>query len=128
WSNTGDRKIFLGWMSNWRYASRVPTVKWRSAMTIPRDLSLEKIDGKYFIKSEPVPELKTLAKNKTGKSITPSMPINNLTLPLDGPAMLSFSLPHPQSFTLTFTNDENEKLMVGFDSSANQYFIDRTQA
>src|SRR5690606_13223753 len=46
WSNTGDRKIFLGWMSNWRYASRVPTVKWRSAMTILRDLSLEKIDGK----------------------------------------------------------------------------------
>src|SRR5687767_9219061 len=48
WSNTGERKIFLGWMSNWQYADRVPTEKWRSAMTIPRDLGLEKIGEKYL--------------------------------------------------------------------------------
>jgi fructan beta-fructosidase len=29
-SNTGKEKIFLGWMSNWQYAVRVPTIKWRS--------------------------------------------------------------------------------------------------
>ena len=35
-----DKKIFLGWMSNWHYASKVPTNPWRSAMTLPRELSL----------------------------------------------------------------------------------------
>jgi len=35
WSNTGNRRIFLGWMSNWEYATSVPTKAWRSAMTIP---------------------------------------------------------------------------------------------
>ena len=40
WSNTGNRKIFLGWMSNWSYAQLVPTQTWRSAMTLPRNLSL----------------------------------------------------------------------------------------
>ena len=25
WSNTGERKIFTGWMSNWLYAQQVPT-------------------------------------------------------------------------------------------------------
>lgn len=49
WSNTRDRKIFLGWMSNWQYARVVPTEKWRSAMTVPRDLNLEKIGDKYFV-------------------------------------------------------------------------------
>jgi fructan beta-fructosidase len=40
-SNTAnDKKIFLGWMSNWHYAGKVPTHPWRSAMTIPRELSL----------------------------------------------------------------------------------------
>jgi fructan beta-fructosidase len=34
WSNTSDRKIFLGWMSNWLYANIVPTEKWRGAMTV----------------------------------------------------------------------------------------------
>lgn len=41
-SNAPDsRKIFLGWMSNWHYAAKVPTEPWRSAMTIPRELSLQ---------------------------------------------------------------------------------------
>mgnify|MGYP002136269107 CR=1 FL=1 len=41
-SNAPDnKKIFLGWMSNWHYAGNVPTHPWRSAMTIPRELSLE---------------------------------------------------------------------------------------
>lgn len=35
-----NKKIFLGWMSNWEYAGKVPTDPWRSAMTIPRELSL----------------------------------------------------------------------------------------
>ena len=40
-SNTDEnKKIFLGWMSNWHYASKVPTDPWRSAMTLPRELSL----------------------------------------------------------------------------------------
>ena len=29
-------------MSNWRYGQMVPTSKWRSAMTIPRDITLIK--------------------------------------------------------------------------------------
>ena len=34
------KKIFLGWMSNWHYAGKAPTDPWRSAMTLPRELSL----------------------------------------------------------------------------------------
>ena len=41
-SNAPDNKrIFLGWMSNWDYAVKVPTDPWRSAMTVPRELSLK---------------------------------------------------------------------------------------
>ena len=36
-----DKKIFLGWMSNWHYAGKVPTDPWRSTMTLPRELSLQ---------------------------------------------------------------------------------------
>jgi sucrose-6-phosphate hydrolase SacC (GH32 family) len=40
-SNVPDnKKILLGWMSNWHYAPKVPTDPWRSAMTLPRELSL----------------------------------------------------------------------------------------
>ena len=70
WSNTGARKIFFGWMSNWDYANVVPTVKWRSASTLPRDLTLEKIGDRYLLRSLPVGEIEKIAgrAGRGGKS------------------------------------------------------------
>ena len=53
WHNTTGKRIFLGWMSNWLYAIRVPTQQWRSAMTIPRDLALQNINGDIRLTSTP---------------------------------------------------------------------------
>src|SRR5437773_5860880 len=52
WSNTGKRKIFLGWMSNWLYANKVPTIKWRNAMTLPRELKLMHVGNELLIASQ----------------------------------------------------------------------------
>jgi len=130
WSNTGNRKIFLGWMSNWLYANKVPTEKWRSAMTVPRELALEKMGDKFFILSKPVTELDKIAGEplvvenieaghydltaKTGK--------------LTGPARLSFSSDQVANFSITLSNDQGEKVALGYDKTSNNYFIDRTQA
>lgn len=118
--NTGSRKIFLGWMSNWQYANVVPTEKWRSATTVPRDLGLEKIGDKYFVTSVPSKELKnleevqgTLADNKAK---------------LNGAAVLHMSADTIESFTVTLSNDSSQKVVVGYDKAANQYYIDRTRA
>jgi len=53
------KKIFLGWMSNWEYANKVPTDPWRSAMTIPRELSLQgnTLVQKPIMRPEGFPEL-----------------------------------------------------------------------
>ena len=51
------RRIYLGWMSNWRYANVVPTDGWRNQMTIPRELHLRNIEGKYKVIQYPVEEL-----------------------------------------------------------------------
>ncbi|MEQ8237879.1 MAG: glycoside hydrolase family 32 protein, partial [Cyclobacteriaceae bacterium] len=32
-----ERRIFIGWMSNWQYAQEVPSKRFRSAMTLPRE-------------------------------------------------------------------------------------------
>ena len=55
--------MFLGWMSNWLYANVVPTETWRSAMTIPRDLKLVKVDNELFIVSAPVKEMARIKSN-----------------------------------------------------------------
>src|ERR1700759_37504 len=57
WHNTGNRRIFLGWMSNWSYATVVPTSPWRSACTVPRELGLFTYLGHMYLKSAPVTQL-----------------------------------------------------------------------
>jgi fructan beta-fructosidase len=54
WNAPTDRgkKLFMGWMSNWEYAQVVPTYKWRSSMTLPRELSLVELDGQFHIKQQ----------------------------------------------------------------------------
>ena len=41
WSDAPDnRRILLGWMSNWKYAAVTPAASFRGAMTLPRELAL----------------------------------------------------------------------------------------
>jgi fructan beta-fructosidase len=130
WSNTGNRKIFLGWMSNWQYADKVPTHPWRSAMTIPRELSLEKIGDKYFVASKPVGELNILAEGETVKEniAAASYNLTAITGKLLGPARLFITSEKLESFTITISNDAGEKVVIGYDKENNNYFIDRTNS
>lgn len=131
WSNTGQRKVFLGWMSNWLYADKVPTVNWRSAMTVPRELSLKEVNGKILLASAPVKEL----QNATATVRT----LNNLSVnsPLDltqrlGTSGKQYILKLKSSllkdFTLTLKNDQHESLVVGYSSKDKRYYIDRSVA
>jgi fructan beta-fructosidase len=61
WSNTGDRHLFIGWMNNWQYAGNVPCTPWRSAMTLPRELSLKEVGGQLLLSSSVIPEISKIA-------------------------------------------------------------------
>ncbi len=130
WSNTGNRRILIGWMSNWQYANVVPTQNWRSAMTIARELKLVKSGDKYLLASAPVKEIeKAIMKTFTAPAIRAGA--YNLTAKagaLNGAARLSISLNKAESFSIRLSNDLGEKLVLGYDKERNQYFIDRTQS
>lgn len=121
WSNTGDRKIFLGWMSNWIYANQVPTVKWRNAMTIPRELSLEKINGELRLASEPVKELNRLKVNSG---------VARGNLYPDIPRQFLFNLNETgiADYSIILSNDAGERLLIGYDKIKKEYFIDRSHS
>jgi beta-fructofuranosidase/levanase len=54
------RRIWLAWMSNWNYANDVPTSPWRSAMTLPRSLSLMPTDAGLRLRQQPLREFTSL--------------------------------------------------------------------
>ena len=66
WSDlprTDPRTIMIGWMNNWDYGQKTPTGTWRSAMTLPRELSLYRLgDGSMALRQRPVREIRALER------------------------------------------------------------------
>jgi fructan beta-fructosidase len=123
-TNTGKEKIFLGWMSNWAYGTKVPTVKWRSAMTVPRSVNLKKIGQGYFTAMMPVSALEKLVIRTA--SYGHNIPENGISI--SGPVRLEFSVSELHSFFFTFSNSSGQFLKAGYDEEKNSFFIDRTKA
>lgn len=132
WSNTGNRKIFLGWMSNWMYANLVPSVRWRNAMTIPRELHIKHVGKQMYVASEPVEELNKIQSNQISLqnvTVAKSIDLTKLTKKdITIPFRLNLSLEEVKDFSIILSNNLGEKLVVGFDKNLNQYFIDRTNS
>ncbi len=129
WSNTGNRKIFLGWMSNWLYANLVPTETWRNAMTIPRELKLKQVGEEIFVTSEPVKELAIIqSKPIIAKNVIvpKTMDLSKITKAAKLPCRLTFTLEKSKDFSIVLSNKGGDKLVVGYHKNQNQYFIDRT--
>ncbi len=127
------RRIFLGWMSNWDYANVVPTDVWRSAMTVPRTLTLHRTKSGPRLFSTPVNEMRLL-RGETGT--IPAQRVSGivpLRLPDGATAAsaevdLEFLVP-PGTVTdlaLEVSNTKGEVYRVGFDAVANQFYSDRT--
>jgi len=54
-----NRKIFIGWMCNWDYASKLPSPIWRTSMTTPRELQLLTLGDEIRLTANPIAELST---------------------------------------------------------------------
>ncbi len=54
------RRIALAWMSNWQYANQVPTLQFRSANSVPRNLGLFEYKGETYCSVTPSKELLAL--------------------------------------------------------------------
>ncbi len=134
WSNIPDkdgRKLFIGWMSNWQYASKVPTKAWRSAMTIPRELKLIKNEGHYRIVSLPVKELdkyisKTLQKDKIVVNENQII-VDNSTVDMSK-LDISFTVTDIKAnsnYDFILSNNQNNALRFGINKKENSFYIDR---
>jgi fructan beta-fructosidase len=128
WSNTGTRRIFLGWMSNWLYGQRVPTDPWRSANTIPRELRLAKVGDSLYLTSTPVKELDDLEGPPEQELIPPGPSASpGIMTPLHIPAKVNLKTNKVAAFDLVFSNRFGDSTVIRFDG-AGTYYIDRRHA
>ncbi|MCR8894003.1 GH32 C-terminal domain-containing protein [Bacteroides sp. ET336] len=134
WNNAPDgRCIAIGWMSNWQYANNVPTLQYRSANTIARDLSLFKQDGSIFLKSEPCKEM--LEARKDGRQIKTVNVAKAETISLspqsdNGTYEVELSINPGKSKEVSFvlSNGKGEKVLMTYDVLKKTFAIDRTKS
>ncbi len=59
--NTIDKQpISIGWVNNWEYANTIPTKPWKSAMSLPRKLSVKKQGDDWVLVQQPVSNVESL--------------------------------------------------------------------
>jgi fructan beta-fructosidase len=130
------RRLFLGWMSNWNYATVVPTKLWRSAMTIPRELSLTDLNGKSTLISRPVTEIEKL-RRKSVIAITEPQKINgekvinsdSINL-MQSELIFNFNVENFKydSLGIILDNSLKEKLVIGYSAVKKLFFVNRSNA
>jgi fructan beta-fructosidase len=131
WHNIQNTRLFTGWMSNWDYARLTPTLTWRGAMSLPRELSLRRIGAEIYLCSLPARQLHSHEQQVhrlSDRLLTQALDLSD-AMPLQ-PAQLSIRLQlrELRAFTLELSNTQGDALLLGFDESKPCFFIDRQQA
>jgi sucrose-6-phosphate hydrolase SacC (GH32 family) len=101
-----NRRIYLGWMSNWEYAKDIPANPARGSMTIPRELSLVTIDGKITLLQNPVKEILRSGISDDTFTITPTQSKSGIR----------------------FTHEDGTSFDIGYDPQSKEIYIDRSSA
>lgn len=119
WSNTGDRKMMIGWMNNWQYAGSVPCSPWRSAMTLPRELKLINYNGKPLLANTVVGEIDKIAGGwqSAGSS-----------LDAKDAYQLRVNIDLDKNSTITLSNSNGEKYVIDINVSNRTLTSHRTSA
>lgn len=138
WSDvpaSDGRKLLLGWMGNWQYAQMVPTGNWRSAMTLPRELTLVRDEDGYRLCSKPAKEILAYRLDTLQPDIIQIVDTANVTYRsgIQGPLLeveLTLDIPEGEQplVGIELSNDRGEFYRIGYDASTNSYFSDRSRS
>ncbi len=121
-----NKRIFIGWMSNWSYARNTPTKNWRSAMTLPRELSLAKNNGDYVLKNVPVEQFKkqeTIAFSKD-EIILKANQKTTFNYQYLNQSAVQFNAKN-ENLKLVFSNDVKDSLVINYDAIRKTFSVDR---
>lgn len=108
------RIVAIPWMSNWQYGNHVPTLQFRSANGLPRELGLFSYQGESYISVKPSPEVFKAFSNKTSTKLQPASYIEVTNI--------------KGNASITLKNDQNEEVVMVYDAKKGTFSMDRNQS
>ncbi|MGF9914822.1 glycoside hydrolase family 32 protein [Paenibacillus ehimensis] len=124
------RRLFIGWMSNWKYANLTPTEGFRGAMTVPRELQLRSgADGCATLVQKPVRELEYARVQ--------ALELTNVSWKEAEEALASLRLESYEmkvvassgsSYAFKVKKGDQGETVVGVDAARGEVYVDRTKS
>ncbi|WP_284645737.1 GH32 C-terminal domain-containing protein [Paenibacillus silviterrae] len=126
------RRIWTGWMSNWRYPFQMPTAAWKGNLSIPRELKLRDIPGTGLrLVQLPVKELTKLRGKAVQLSRQELVPGRNPLAGMKGTSYeleAEFTAGSGSRFGFKLRTGLGQETLVGYDASASKLTVDRTKS
>ncbi|GLW55075.1 glycoside hydrolase family 32 protein [Kitasatospora phosalacinea] len=126
------RRVVIGWMNNWQYGGNIPTSPWRSADSLPRELSLKTVDGAPQLVQVPVEELEQLRTGTVGTAPATAVaagadvPLSTQGALLDITATLRAGT--AQDFGIKVHTGGGQETRIGYDTTTQELYVDRTRS
>ncbi len=107
-----NRRTVMAWMSNWQYANQVPTMQFRSANSVPRDLGMFEYKGEYYVSVVPSKEMLSLRGNKA------KQPTETCEIVVDV----------KKQTEIVLSNAKGEQVIMRYDAARQTFSMDRTKS
>jgi fructan beta-fructosidase len=126
------RRLWIGWMTNLRYAADIPTgPDWRGMMSVPRSLTLRQVGGHLRLIQQPVRELQSL-RNRHRAVPRTHLASGVTTLEENaGDAVelaAEFTPGGARQFGVKVCVGDGRETIVGYDVARREMFVDRTRS
>lgn len=135
WENlprSAHRLLWIGWMNDWRYAAKTPTMPWRGQMSLPREVELENISHRISLVQRPAPELhaaRTTHLHFSGWTLKSAR--RALSLPAGKGALEILARVRPlgaHRVGLILSTGSGERTVIGYDPHDRSVYVDRSRS
>lgn len=133
WSDEPQgRRVMVGWLTNWQYATKVPTTTWRGVFSLPREISLRQTQNGVRLCHQPIAELAALRGVHRSWQNIAIAPGTNLLEDIKADSVeivAEFQMnPTVDCFGFEVRVGERERTTIGYNALQHHIFVDRSNA
>ncbi len=126
-----SRRTVIGWMSNWQYAPEVPTMQYRSANTLPREMGIFRdSDGQLYVSSKPSPEIDAIRDRifKSVSNVNVGKNERKYAIPEICEILMTIDPAKSDSVNISLSNDAGEHVDMTYNVEAGRLSFDRRES
>jgi fructan beta-fructosidase len=125
------RKIWVGWMNNWRYATTLPSKEWRGNMSIPRELRLRYYPEGLRLIQTPIKEvcqLREVLLSMGDLTLEPGVNVLAAVTAVKAEIIAEFELETAVEFGFKVRKSSEQETIIGYNVLDETLFVDRTKS